>query len=181
MIINFNMNKILNQKFFNRNTLEVAEELIGKYLVIKKGNINKSAMIVEVEAYDGPEDKACHAHKGKTERNKVMFGPPGYWYVYLVYGMYWMLNIVTDSKDYPGAVLIRGVENIDGPGKLTKSMEITDYFNNKPAEKSTGLWIENRGEVIEKNRIEQTPRIGVEYASEWKNKLYRFVLINKLR
>jgi DNA-3-methyladenine glycosylase len=170
------MKKILNQKFFNRDTLKVAEELIGKYLVIKKGNINKSTMIIEVEAYDGPNDKACHAYKGKTERNKVMFGPPGYWYVYLVYGMHWMLNIVTGPEGYPGAILIRGVKDIDGPGKLTKSMGINNRFNNKPAKIETGLWIEDRGVNIRKKDIKKIPRIGVDYAKEWADKPYRFVL-----
>lgn len=163
---------VLDKKFYKQDTLKIAQELIGKYLV-KDG---KEYMIVETEAYDGPNDKASHAHKGRTNRTEVMFGSPGIWYVYLVYGMYWMLNIVTASKDYPAAVLIRGVKKYKGPGVLTRELNITDQFNGKPADKSTGLWIEDRGEKIEKDDIISTPRIGVDYAKEWKDKPYRFVL-----
>ncbi len=163
---------VLDKKFYKQDTLRVAQELIGKYLV-KDG---KEYMIVETEAYDGPNDKASHAYKGRTDRTEVMFGSSGIWYVYLVYGMYWMLNIVTASKDYPAAVLIRGVEEYKGPGVLTRELGITDQFNGKPADKSTGLWIKDREEEIEKDDIISTSRIGVDYAKEWKDKPYRFVL-----
>ena len=95
----------------------MAENLLGKYLVRKIGNKEIALKINEIEAYDGFEDKASHAHKGKTERNKVMFGEAGNWYIYLVYGMHNMLNIVTGKKDYPAAILIRGAGDISGPGQ----------------------------------------------------------------
>src|SRR3989338_6335159 len=100
----------LKHEFFNRKTLLVARELLGKYLVRKIGNKTIRAKIVETEAYCGPDDLACHASRGLTPRTKVMFGPPGHAYVYLIYGMYHCLNIVTEKKRWPAAVLIREVE-----------------------------------------------------------------------
>lgn len=195
------MRKVLGKSFFERSALEVAEDLLGKFLVKQEKGKEKAYMITEVEAYDGFEDKASHAHKGKTARNEIMFGEAGYWYVYLVYGMHNMLNIVTGKKDYPAAVLIRGVEEINpirsqnkkfcrnqkfltsyrtsGPGKLTKFLKIDRKFNKKKAERKTGLWIEDRGIKIKKSEIKKTPRIGVDYAGECAKKLYRFVLIKK--
>lgn len=181
------MRKILNKSFFRRPTLKVAEDLLGKFLIRKSGKKEISAMITEVEAYDGFDDKASHAHYGKTKRNEVMFGVAGYWYVYFVYGMHNMLNIVTGKKNYPAAVLIRGITTIerqglsigemfDGPGKLTNKLKIDRNFNKKKAEKKTGLWIEDRGIKIEKKEIKKTPRIGVDYAGTCAKKLYRFVL-----
>lgn len=178
------MQKILNKSFFRRPTLEVAEDMLGKFLVKKADKKKISAMITEVEAYDGFDDKASHAHNGKTKRNEVMFGVAGYWYVYLVYGMHNMLNIVTGKKNYPAAILIRGISawekdtkvQIDGPGKLTKFLKIDRSLNKKKAEKKTGLWIEDRGIKIEKKEIKKTPRIGVSYAGECAQKPWRFVL-----
>ena len=161
----------LDTTWFARPVLEVAPELLGKYLVMG----SQSGMITEVEAYDGPEDKACHASKGLTDRTKVMFGPAGYWYVYLCYGMYWMLNIVTAQEGYPSAVLLRGVGEFDGPGKLTKAFGIDGSFNAEVADPLSGLWIEDRGTVVD--RYDCTPRIGVDYAKEWKDKPYRFVMV----
>lgn len=177
------MRKILDKKFFNKSAIKIAEELLGKFLVRRIGRKEIRAMIIETEAYDGFEDKASHAHKGKTERNKIMFGEAGYFYIYLIYGMYNMLNIVTDKIDYPSAVLIRAVlyegKNINGPGKLTKILKIDKKFNKKKACKKTNLWIEDMGIKIKNNtdwQIKRTPRIGVQYADECAKKLYRFVL-----
>src|SRR3989338_10263905 len=118
------MSRILEPYFYNRPTLIVAQDLLGKFLVRKIGNKEITSMIIEVEAYDGFKDKASHASKGRTLRNEVMFGEAGRWYVYLIYGMYWMLNIVTGPKDYPAAILIRGVVDASGPGRLTKFFKI---------------------------------------------------------
>lgn len=104
------MGKVLPQSFFQKPALEVAPALLGKVLVQKDA---PTCVITEVEAYTGPDDKACHAYKGRTKRTEVMFGAAGHWYVYLVYGMYWMLNIVVDEVDHPAAVLIRGGEAIN--------------------------------------------------------------------
>ncbi|MBD3248161.1 DNA-3-methyladenine glycosylase [Candidatus Falkowbacteria bacterium] len=169
--------KILKKDFFKRPTLIVAKELIGKYLVKKVDGKEMALMITEVEAYDGPRDKASHASRGMTDRNAIMFAEGGYIYVYLCYGMYNMLNFVTGEKDYPAAILIRGVEGFDGPGKLTRHLKIDRSFNKMEICPKSGLWVEDRGEVIAKKDIIRTPRIGVDYAGEiWKNKPYRFVL-----
>lgn len=168
---------VLSEKFFNRSSLIVAEELLGKFLVCEKDGRQNSLMINEVEAYDGFEDRASHAHRGRTKRNTVMFGPAGFWYVYFVYGMYNMLNIVTGPADYPAAILIRGAGEYNGPGKLTKALGIDRMFNEKLAEPQTGLWIEDREMVSVDFKVKKTPRIGVAYAGPiWSKKPYRFVL-----
>jgi len=171
------MRKVLLKKFFNRSAPEVAENLIGKYLVRKVRGKESAFMITEVEAYEGHEDKASHASKGKTKRTEVMFSSPGVFYIYLVYGMYEMLNIVTGANGYPAAVLIRGVKGINGPGRLTKNLNITRALNAKKVASESGLWIEDRGDKIPKKYITKTPRIGVGYAGPvWSQKQYRFVL-----
>ena len=170
------MGKVLNKEFFNRDTLKVAKELLGKFLVRVYKDKTIALIINEVEAYNGPNDKASHASKGRTERNKIMFDKAGYWYLYFVYGMYWMLNITTGPKNYPAAILIRGAEKFDGPGKLTKYLKLDKKFNELPAGRKSGLWIEDRGIKIKPSQIIKLKRIGVDYAEEWKDKLYRFKL-----
>jgi len=171
------MNRVLDEKFFNRDTKAVAKDLLGKFLIRKIGNKVVFAMITETEAYDGLLDKASHAYKGRTERTNVMFGHPGYFYIYLVYGMYYMLNVVTREKEYPAAVLIRGVISHDGPGKVTRFFKIGKVFNDKKVSKETGLWFEDRGIIISKKKIKKTPRIGVSYAGPvWSQKKLRFIL-----
>ena len=131
-------------------------------------------MIIETEAYDGFDDLASHAARGRTARNEIMFGKPGHWYVYLIYGMYEMLNVVTGAEGYPSGVLIRGLEGIDGPGKLTRELKVTRSLNTQSVSKESGLWIEDRGMVISPKRIRKTPRIGVAYAGKWAKKPWRF-------
>lgn len=185
------MNAILSKDFFNRKTTVVAKNLLGKYIIRKIKNKKIKLLITEVEVYDGINDLASHASHGKTERTKIMFGEAGIFYIYLIYGMYWMLNITTGAKDYPAAILIRkGVyfdeKNkkeivIDGPGKITKFLNITKKQNGKKANKNTGLWFEYGTNKINKNHICAKKRIGVEYAGKiWANKLYRFILNKKL-
>ncbi len=170
---------ILPQKFFERPTLNVAKDLLGKYLVRKyRGKIIKR-MIMEVEAYDGFKDRASHASRGLTKRNFPMFGPPAYWYVYFTYGMHWMLNIVTGLKNYPAAVLIRGVQGISGPARITKFFKIDKNFNNKKAGWSTGLWIAApKGQSETKKwKVKSSARVGVSYAGPvWSKRRYRFYL-----
>lgn len=175
------MSRVLRQTFFQRPTLVVAEELLGKFLVLQDADGKENAYLIrEVEAYDGPEDLASHASRGKTARTSIMFGPGGYWYVYLIYGMYWMLNIVTGDAEYPAAILIRGVGEYDGPGKLTRRLGIDKRFNERLATKQMGLWIEDRGPLSVSSTIKKTPRIGVDYAGPiWSKKHYRFVLEEK--
>ena len=175
---------ILRGEFFSRSVLKVAPDLLGKYLV----SANLEAIITEVEAYDGPQDLACHGRFGPTKRTEVMFGPAGYFYVYLCYGVHWMLNIVTGNEGYPAAVLIRGVrgskglkgskgeDTFHGPGKITKAFGIDQSFNGKSVEPSSGLWIEDRGVEVHSNQMRKLPRIGVDYAGAWAKKPYRFLL-----
>ena len=183
------MLKILSLIFFNRPTLRVAKDLLGKFLVRKIGPKTISGIITEVEAYIGPEDQASHASKGKTKRTEIMFGKPGHWYVYLIYGMHHCLNIVTERKGYPAAVLIRAVavlpqytnklENVgmifvSGPGRVCKKFEIDRTLNAKPVNKKTGLWIEDWSFKINPRLIKRGKRIGVEYAGKWAEKPWRF-------
>ena len=178
------MRKVLGQEFFNRPALVVSKELLGKYLVRRVGERESAFMIVETEAYFGFEDMGSHAHRGQTQRNKVMFGEAGRWYVYFVYGMHWMLNVVVGRKDYPAAILFRGAGEYDGPAKLTKFIDVNKSLNGKLALPASGLWFEDRGFFSGKNRrrfiIRRLPRVGVHYAGPvWSKKLYRFKLERK--
>ncbi|MGC9603621.1 MAG: DNA-3-methyladenine glycosylase [Minisyncoccia bacterium] len=169
------MKGVLKQNFFERPTLTVAKELLGKYLVRKHSGKTIAAMITEVEAYDGPKDRASHASRGLTPRTKIMFGPAGHWYVYFTYGMHWLVNIVTGKEGYPAAILIRGVEEINGPARVAKLFHIDKKLNGKSADKKSGLWLEDRGIKIEGSRIKKSPRIGVSYAGPiWSKRPYRF-------
>ena len=171
------MTKILDSSFFARPVVTVAQALIGKYLVKSyKGKI-LALQITEVEAYDGEQDLASHSRFGKTDRNQAMFGQAGTIYTYLVYGMYWMLNITADQPGYPAAVLIRSAGHITGPGNLTKKLGLDKSFNNKILSSECGLWIEDRDSFIAQANIIATPRIGIDYAGQiWREKPYRFVV-----
>ena len=169
--------KVLPQSFFNRSTLDVTRELMGKRICRKMEDGSVVRLRVnEAEAYDGPGDKACHAHKGKTPRNAVMFGPGGHWYVYLCYGMHWMLNVVTGPKDYPAAVLLRGAVEVAGPGRLTRALAVDRQFDGAKASRVVGLWFEDDGVTVDEKDIERTPRIGIGYAgTKWVDAPYRYV------
>ncbi len=159
------------------DTVGHARALLGKWLVIADAaGGRRRTRIVETEAYDGPDDRACHASRGRTPRTEVMFGPSGHWYVYLCYGMHEMLNLVTGPAGYPAAVLVRGVSEFSGPGRLTKRLGIDRRFNCRPARRATGLWLEDDGLLVPDDAVQCTPRIGVDYAgSEWAAKPWRFV------
>lgn len=173
---------MLPNLFFNRKTLVVAKELLGKYLVRKVNGKVIREKIIETEAYVGPHDLACHSSRGRTVRNTPMFGEAGTIYVYFIYGMHWMLNIVTEKKNYPSAVLIRGTRHFKGPAVVTKNLKIDKNLNGKLLGRKSGLWIaapavaSSEGRKI-KSKIVETPRIGVSYAGEkWAKKPYRFLL-----
>jgi DNA-3-methyladenine glycosylase len=168
--------KVLDQSFFARPALVVARQLLGKHLVRRWRNREQAVIVHEVEAYIGPHDLACHGRFGRTERTEVMYGPAGHWYVYLIYGMHWMLNVVTDAEDWPSAVLFRGAGQFAGPGKLTKGLRIDRRLNSQAADEPAGLWLEDRETKIRRRNIVQTPRIGIDYAGDWKDKPYRFLL-----
>jgi DNA-3-methyladenine glycosylase len=165
--------KRLDPGFYTRDVLQVAPEVPGKILVRMHpdGTIH-TFMITEVEAYRGEEDMACHASKGRTTRTEVMYHRGGLLYVYLIYGMYWMLNIVVAGEDQPQAVLIRGMEGFNGPGKLTRALKIDRTFYSEDLNSSSRIWIADSGI---KPVLTCTPRIGIDYAGEWKDKPWRFV------
>ena len=182
----------LSRSFYEQSTLDVARQLLGKYLVRQHADGTTVGRIVETEAYVGPEDKACHASRGRTPRTEIMFGPAGYAYVYLVYGFHHMLNIVTESVDYPSAVLIRAVEPVQGvelmrarreteqrhnlasgPGKLCQAFAIDRKLNGDDLCGKV-LYLEDRGEAVSK--VVTTPRIGVDYAGQWKRRPWRFLI-----
>jgi DNA-3-methyladenine glycosylase len=132
-------------------------------------------VITEVEAYDRERDLACHASKGRTKRTEVMYQPGGRWYVYLCYGVHEMLNLVTGPAGYPAAVLIRGLESMEGPGRLTKRLGIGRSLNGAVAMRATGLHLEDDGPVLPRRQIKSGPRIGVTYAGPvWAAKPWRF-------
>ena len=157
-----------NADFFRRPCLEVARDLVGKVLVCG----DKRLRISETEAYCGESDTACHAHKGRTKRTEVMYAEAGTIYVYLCYGMHWMLNIVTGEEDEPEAVLIRACCEAAGPGKLTKVLGITGEFNRQHICRQEALYIEDDGFRCE---IATDKRVGIGYASrEDQDRPWRF-------
>ena len=174
------MNK-LTTSFFERDTITVAKELLGTLLVHHDGEVQRIGKIVEVEAYLGQHDLACHSAKGLTKRTEVMFGPAGVMYVYMIYGMYYCTNIVTESQGVGSAVLIRALEPIknitertQGPGLLSKAMGINKQHNRHSLQ-SEQLYVapaEEAGNFV----IIEKPRIGVHYAKEWSEKPLRFYI-----
>ncbi|MDA1039962.1 MAG: DNA-3-methyladenine glycosylase [Planctomycetota bacterium] len=163
--------------FFDRPADRVARQLLGAWLVVHgaDGRLRRH-VVFETEAYLGAHDLACHGSKGMTKRNAVMFGPAGRWYVYLCYGMHWMLNVVTGAEGVPAAVLIRGAGEFVGPGRVTKGLQIDRAFNGLAAGRKAGLWLEPSGVAIPRRWIERTPRIGVGYAGVWAEKPLRYVV-----
>lgn len=166
--------RLLSPDFFLRDVLEVAPALIGKLLVrqFEDGRIEKYR-IIETEAYRGTEDLACHASKGRTPRTEVMFREGGTVYVYLIYGMYWLLNLVTGNEGDASAVLIRGIEGCSGPGRVGRELKLDKSFYGENLLNSSRLWVEDGEPVAE---IKTSKRIGIGYAGEWENKLWRFYL-----
>jgi DNA-3-methyladenine glycosylase len=165
----------LGRSFFDRDVLLVAPDLVGKTLVRNCNNTLKHFMITEVEAYRGTEDEASHARFGQTARNGIMFGQGGMVYVYLIYGIYWMLNFVTGSEGQPQAVLIRGIEGYSGPGKLSRALDIDKSFYGEDLTASGRIWIEDHAE---KQEIIQKPRYGIGYAGEpWKSMPWRYIRV----
>lgn len=186
--------EILPERFYNRNVVDVARDLLGKRLVRILDGRRISGIITETEAYDGTKDLACHARVGKTKRNAVMFGPAGRAYVYFTYGMHWCLNVVTGNQDYPAAVLIRAIEPqegltiiaetrkqvnrkhwTNGPAKLTQAMQINREQNGIDITgRDEHLWIET-GWEIEESLIQTGPRIGIANSPEpWRSMPWRF-------
>jgi len=162
--------------FFARPADRVARDLLGARLIVRgaDGGVSRHT-VFETEAYLGAHDLACHGSKGMTKRNAVMFGPAGRWYVYLCYGMHWMLNVVTGPAGVPAAVLIRGAGIFSGPGRVTRGLGIDRAFDGLAAARPSGMWFE-AGVPVPPRRIRRTPRIGIGYAGEWAEKPLRFLV-----
>ncbi len=155
---------------------ELAPWLIGKILCRNIDGKIIRARITETECYFGEEDTACHAHKGRTERTDIMYRAGGNAYVYLCYGIHSLLNITTGLEGHPDAVLIRGVENVTGPGRVTKFMQIDRALNKKELVRENGLWLEDDGFML---KYIKSKRIGIDYADpDDRDKLWRFVAVN---
>ncbi len=169
---------VLGQDFFDRDTVTVARELLGKVLVRETGGTRLSGRLVEVEAYLGPDDLAAHSRGGRrTPRTEVMFGSPGHAYVYFTYGMHWCLNFVTREEGVPQAVLVRalepgpGVGRCGGPGLVTRALSIDGALNGATLQ-PPDLYVSDDG--APKRRVYVTPRIGVQGTGRWEKRLLRF-------
>jgi DNA-3-methyladenine glycosylase len=173
--------KKLSRSFYNRDTIQVARELLGKLMVHHVEGIDRIGRIVEVEAYLGPHDLAAHTSKGITPRTRVMYGPPGYAYVYLVYGMHHCMNVVTEADGTGAAVLLRALEpvanlgeNTKGPGRLCKAMGV-DMRHYGYDLCSDDFYLASPGKAPD-IAIAEGPRIGVDYAGEWASRPLRFFI-----
>ncbi len=162
--------------FFDRPADRVARDLLGAWLVARTPEGTRRLVVTETEAYLGAHDLACHGRTGPTKRNATMFGPAGRWYVYLCYGMHWMLNVVTGPEGVPAAVLIRGAGDLSGPGRLTHGLGIDRSLDGTVAGPRGAAWFEPPAKRVPPRQILRTPRIGVGYAGEWAEKPLRFVL-----
>ena len=163
----------LGYEFFRRDCSETARDLVGKVLVHRIDGEERRLRITETECYCGEADTACHAHRGRTKRTEVLYARAGTIYVYLCYGIHWLLNIVTGEEEHPEAVLIRACEGADGPGKLTKRLGITGELNRQRILDSD-LWVEDDGFRCD---VTTGKRVGIGYASqEDQDRLWRFIL-----
>ncbi len=165
----------LNAHFYQQDAVTVAEKLLGKILIrVFDDGTTKRYRITETEAYLGEEDKACHASKGRTARTDIMYSDGGKIYVYLIYGMYWMLNVVTGTENHPQAVLIRGISRIIGSGKVGRELKIDKSFYGEDLLSSDRIWIED---APDESDFSTALRIGIDYAGEeWRDKAWRFIL-----
>ena len=162
----------LKKDFYRQDAVETAKQLLGKILVrVDENGTAHRYVITATEAYCGSEDKACHASKGHTARTEVMFHDGGKVYVYLIYGMYWMLNVVTGGENNPQAVLICGIGDVKGSGRVGRELKIDKSFYGEDLLTSGRIWIEESGQSPD---YIARPRVGVDYAGEWKDKLWRF-------
>jgi len=174
----------LPRSFYARPTLEVARDLVGKTLVFESPQGTRAVRLVEVEAYLGLRDPASHAFRGQTARNAPMFGPAGHSYVYLIYGMYWCLNVVTEWPGSPGAVLLRGAEPLAGlpddaralagPGKLARSLGVSGAHTGLDLVRGSPLSI-RVAPPVPPHRISRTPRVGLN-ESTTVDKPWRFII-----
>ncbi|HET6371078.1 MAG TPA: DNA-3-methyladenine glycosylase [Nitrospiria bacterium] len=171
----------LPRSFYDREAESVATELLGKRLIHLSNGIERIGRIVEVEAYLGPHDRASHSSRGRTERTRIMFGPPGHAYVYMIYGMYWCMNVVTEREGLASAVLLRAIEPVKeiegrtaGPGLLCRAMAIDRRLNGADL-LGNDFYIAKADEDAPFNIVKR-PRVGVDYAGSWARRLLRFYI-----
>jgi DNA-3-methyladenine glycosylase len=166
----------LTRDFFLRDVLEVAPDLLGKSLVRRFDNGKLLRLTInETEAYRGEEDLASHASKGRTQRTEVMYLKGGLVYVYLIYGMYWLLNFTTGEENHPQAVLIRGTVEITGPGRIGRVLKLDQSFYGEDLITSERLWVESNSDMTHSPQIISSPRVGIDYAGKyWAEKHWRF-------
>ncbi len=170
------MDRITDISFYRQSAIELAQQLIGVTIVRKKNeNIIERYTITATEAYCGEEDKACHAHKGRTKRTEIMYADGGCIYVYLIYGIHWMFNIVAENKEHPEAVLICGLNKIKGSGRVGKTLEIDKSFYGEDLITSNRIWLEKGNSKLKHKSM---PRQGIDYAKDWKDKPLRFESID---
>ena len=179
--LNCIIRKKLPRTFYNRDTIAVAHDLLGKYLVNVSHGAERIGKIVEVEAYLGPHDLAAHSARGLTERTKIMFGPPGHAYVYMIYGMYFCMNVVTEREGHASAVLLRALEPVknvkertQGPGLLCQAMRIDKRLNGHDLVQANFYITAPR--KTEAFVVVKRPRVGVDYAGHWARRLLRFYI-----
>lgn len=172
--LNLENAKLLQRDFFTRDVLGVAPDLIGKVVVrTMPSGSRQYFMITETEAYRGTDDKACHASKGMTPRTEVMFRKGGILYMYLIYGIHWMMNVVTSVEGNPQAVLIRGLAGVEGPGRLTRMLEMDGSFNGEDLLTSERIRFYDAGVSL---KFRELPRVGIDYAGEyWKSVPWRYL------
>ena len=169
------MSRRLTEEFFHRDCLDVAPDLAGKIIVrrLSDGTLLKER-IAETEAYRGEEDLACHASKGRTPRTELLYRESGVIYVYLCYGMHWLMNVITGEKEQPQGVLIRAGEIHKGPARFTKYFQIDKSFNGKSFAGSEDIWIEDDGF---RPKLRTDVRVGIDYAGEyWRNMPWRWII-----
>ncbi len=193
------MRRVLGQDFYsNEDVLAISQQLLGKVLVTNIDNYLTSGIIVETEAYNGVSDKASHAYNNRrTNRTETMYHKGGVAYVYLCYGIHHLFNVVTGCKDVPQAVLVRAIEPLDGisimlkrrkkqashkltagPGIMTAALGITKQLDGQRLNRTTPIWVEDRGMIVASSDILASPRIGIDYAAEHKDLPWRFQLKN---
>lgn len=171
---------ITDKSFFDRDCLELAPDLVGKIVAHKLENGETARVrLTETEAYRGAEDTACHASKGRTPRSEILYHDSGTVYIYLCYGMHWLMNIVSGGIDNPQAVLLRSAEIYNGPGKLTKHLAINKSLNDVSIISNPEIWLEDDGYSP---GLTTAPRVGIDYATdEYKYKPWRFIDVKSLK
>ncbi len=166
------MNRIVEKEFYTQSAKKLAQELLGMVIVRKNDkNELKRYVITATEAYCGQKDKACHSYKGRTQRTEIMFDEGGFVYIYLIYGIHWLFNIVANKREEAEGVLICGLDSVKGSGRVGKLLQMDKSFYGENLLTSDRIWLERGKKPI---KYQSMPRVGIDYAEEWKDKPLRF-------